>query len=113
VVWARRVLGVPAVDDTSLVDLLGALLEEGAGAGLFRCLHTDGDKSLYALDASAARLFRQGRKLACSASGHVLFRPEAEAQCWEEAPSLSYRDSTGRYRPAELNDRERYYRERY
>ena len=112
-VWARRVLGVPHVEDASLLDLLGVLLEEGAAAGLFRCLHKDGDKCFYALDARAARLYREGRKLACSASGHVLFRPEAEAQRWEEAPSLSYRDHTGRYQPAGLNDRERYYRERY
>jgi len=112
-VWARRVLNVPRVDDTSLLDLLRALLEEGTDAGLFRCLHRDGNKSFSAPDAGAARLFGEGRKLACDASGYVLFRPEPEAHQWEGAPSLSYRDLSGRYRPAEFNDRERYYRGRY
>jgi len=112
-VWARRVLGVPTVDDGSLLDLLRALLEVGAQTGVFRQLHRDGGKSWYAIDAGMAHLYPRGEKLACSASGHVLFRPSAEARRWQDAPSLSYRDHQGRYRSAPLNDREAYYRGRY
>ena len=112
-VWANRILGVPAVDDNSLLDLIRALLEEGAQAGVFRCLHIDGTKYWYALDASMARLFPKGEKLACKASGHVLFRPGMEAIRWQGAPSLSYRDRLGRYQLSPLNDRENYYCERY
>jgi DEAD/DEAH box helicase domain-containing protein len=112
-VWARRVLGVPAVDDAVLLDLLDALLQEGTAAGLLRHLHTDGSKACYALAGAAARLYPHGRKLACNGSGHVLFRPAAEAALWEGAPSLAYRDNQGRYAPAALNDREGYYRQRY
>lgn len=117
-VWARRVLGVPAVDDASLLDLLRALLETGAEAGVFRRLHRDGAKSFYAIDAGIARLFPRSEKLAaCSGAriekGHVLFRPPGEAERWQGAPSLSYRDHQGRYGSAPLNDREDYYRGRY
>ena len=112
-VWARRVLGAPSVDDSSLLDLLRALLEEGAATGLFRCVHRDGNKSWYALGAGIARLLHAGHKLVCAGSGHVMFRPDWEAELWEGAPSLTYNDREGRYHRTVLNERERYYSERY
>jgi DEAD/DEAH box helicase domain-containing protein len=112
-VWARRVLGVPSVSDTELLDLLSAALEAGDRVGVFRQLHRDGNKVWYAIDAGLAVLLGEGEKLTCSASGHYLFRPLAEARFWEDSPSLAYRDHGGRYASATLNERERYYRERY
>ena len=112
-VWARRILGVPAVSDSELVDLIKAMLEEGARVGVFRNLHSDGNKSWYAIDACLARLYANGEKLACSITGHVLYRPSIEAIRWTDAPSLSYRDNGGHYHLSPLNERENYYRERY
>jgi DEAD/DEAH box helicase domain-containing protein len=112
-VWMRRVLGLPGVDDGTLLDLLHQVLRCGAEAGLLRMLHRDGDKELYAIAGEVARLFPAGRKLTCSESGYTLFRPVAEAELWEGAPSLAYRAPHGRYCAEALNERERYYRERY
>ncbi|MDI4662609.1 MULTISPECIES: DEAD/DEAH box helicase [Cobetia] len=112
IVWARRVLGLPGVDDATLVDLLAAFLEAGESAGLLHKLHQDGDKAWYAVSDAAARLYPEGEKL-LSSSGYYLYRPSQEALLWQDAPSLSYQDAIGRYRPAELNERENYYRTRY
>ena len=112
-IWARRVLGLPGVDDATVVDLLAAFLHAGENAGLLRKLHQDGDKAWYAISDAAARLYPTGDKLLCDSSGYYLYRPLQEAMLWRGAPSLSYQDAHGRYRPAELSEREKYYRTRY
>ena len=112
-VWLRRVLDLPGVDEATLIDLLSELLICGSESGLFYCIHQDGNKSYYALNADAARLYQTGTKLQCSRSGHVIFRPENEAALWLNAPSLSYRAEDGHYHSADLNERENYYRSRY
>ncbi|WP_257263618.1 DEAD/DEAH box helicase [Endozoicomonas sp. ONNA2] len=115
--WARRALGstglLSAMDDASLVDLMARLLKCGTEAGLFHCVHVDGNKSFYALNSGAALLYPTGKKLLCQQSNHILFRPLAEAKVWENSPSLSYQAQHSLYQPAKLNDREKYYRERY
>lgn len=111
--WARRVLGLPSIDDATLVDVLAAFLSAGEKSGLLVRLHQDGDKAWYAINDTAARLYPAGQKLQCTTSGYHLYRPEQEAALWQDAPSLSYRDKHGRYVTAELNEREVYYRTRY
>ncbi|WP_200345986.1 hypothetical protein [Halochromatium glycolicum] len=64
-VWTRRALGVPGLDDATLLDLLAAFLHAGEAGGLLRRLHQDGDKTWYAIDAAAARLLPHGEKLRC------------------------------------------------
>lgn len=113
VVWARRVLKTTAVDDNTLLDLLAALLQAGEEAGLFYCVHTDGQKSYYGLNANAARLYGSGKKLVCQSSGDSLFRPDSEASLWLDAPAMGYRDEHSRYALAKLNEREIYYGSRY
>ena len=112
-VWARRVLDLPGVDDASLLDLIEAFLRSATEAGLLRCVHQDGNKAYYALNDQAARLYSSGEKLMCSDSGHVLFRPLTESVLWQTSPSLSYRAGSSSYQSAELNEREIYYRGRY
>ena len=114
--WLRRALGsaaLAAIDDPTLLDLIAAFLQAGAEAGLLREVHWDGDKVLYALDSGAARLYSQSVKMVSGSGASTLFRPPAEAALWQGAPSLGYRDEHSRYQDAELNDRERYYRDRY
>lgn len=112
-VWARRVLDVPSVDDASMLDLIDAFLRSATESGLMRCVHQDGNKAYYALNDQAAKLFAVGQKLQCMASGHVLFRPISESLIWQDSPSLSYRAEGSHYQIAALNDREIYYRTRY
>ncbi|QTA83839.1 putative uncharacterized ATP-dependent DEAD/DEAH box helicase [Desulfonema limicola] len=112
-VWLRRVIEVPGVEESSLIDLIHTLLRQGTGSGLFKCLHIDGSKEFYVLNSNAARLYPAGIKLVCKHSSHTMFRPESEADLWSKAPSLSYYSEKGKYQTAELNDRERYYRNRY
>ncbi len=112
-VWARRVLGAGAVDDSTLIDLIKVLLDVGVEAGLFLNLHVDGSKSFYALNSAVARLYSAGEKIACTSSGTSLYRPDYESSLWINSPSLGYRDDLGTYQPALLNERERYYRDRY
>lgn len=117
IVWARRTLNekgvLDAVEDNALLDLLKALMRAGTEAGLFKCVHQDGEKAFYALNSKAARLFPTGQKVTCNTTGQTLFRPPEEAALWINSPSMDYRDEQGRYHHAELNDRERYYRDRY
>ncbi|WP_299018076.1 DEAD/DEAH box helicase [uncultured Photobacterium sp.] len=112
-VWARRTLALPSVDDATLIDLIEVFLHCATQAGLLKCVHEDGNKAYYAISDRAARLYPKGIKLQCPNGGHKLFRPAGETEVWLEAPSLSYRDEHGRYQVEELNDREIYYRERY
>ncbi|MEE2732968.1 MAG: DEAD/DEAH box helicase [Pseudomonadota bacterium] len=113
IAWARRVLGLPGVDEATLLDLLHSLMRSGVEAGLLRCVHRDGDKEWYAISDQAALLMPRGHKFQCQQSNHVVFRPEQEATLWQGSPSLSYRAEYSTYQPAMLNDRERYYQERY
>ncbi|MFO1429764.1 MAG: DEAD/DEAH box helicase [Candidatus Competibacteraceae bacterium] len=112
-VWAQRALQLTHTPETTVLDLLRALLEEGTAAGLLHELRRDGPKALYAPAATAARLYPTGVHLRCSHSGHRLYRPEPEANYWDGAPSLGYRSATGRYHPADFNERQRYYQRRY
>ena len=113
IVWAQRVLQVPDVDDNTLLDLIELLLDVGEQAGLFHCVHSDGEKSFYALNHHAARLYGKGHKLVCESSGETLFRPEDETEFWLDSPSMGYRIENGHYISSPLNDREVYYGERY
>lgn len=112
-VWLRRVMDVPGVDESSLIDLIRLFLETADQTGLMKCLHVDGPKAIYALNCRAARLYPEGVKLVCSKSGHVMYRPKGEARLWVNAPGLSYHHGSGVYQEVALNDRERYYRDRY
>ncbi|MDR6775336.1 DEAD/DEAH box helicase [Azospirillum sp. BE72] len=116
--WARRALGgmarLAGVGETALADLHRVLLDEGVKAGLFvRLDRGEGKGPLYAIAASAARLFEDGYFLRCDGSGHALFRPAGEAAAWEGAPSLVRSTPHGRYRLAPLSERQNYYRARY
>jgi DEAD/DEAH box helicase domain-containing protein len=113
VVWIRRVLNDAPFDDNTLLDLINGLLLSGTEAGLFKCLHKDGEKAYYALNSGAAILYPEGVKLVCNTSGHALFRPEWESKIWIDGASLEYRDDRGRYKQGVLNERERYYQDRY
>lgn len=113
IVWARRVLNTTSVDDNTLTDLIAALLEAGEQTGLFQCVHTDGEKSFYALNYQAARLYGKGKKLVSTQSGDSLFRPVSEAELWLDTPAMGYRDEHSYYAYAPLNDREVYYGSRY
>jgi len=111
--WARRVLGLPGVDDATLLDMLHALMKAGIQAGLLHRVHKDGDKEWIAISDRAALLVPNGVKLKCAQSNHVMFRPAGEASLWIDSPSLSYRADHSQYQSDALNDRERYYQERY
>ncbi|PYP82904.1 MAG: helicase [Blastocatellia bacterium AA13] len=113
VVWARRALNQPVADETSLLDLINALLETGTEVGLFKKLHQDGTKRFYAIAADAAVLTAERVHLVCSQSERSLVRPPAEAVLWNGAPSAEYYADQGRYRIEEYTSRQRYYQERY
>ena len=114
VVWSRRALALPDMEESTLLDLIQTLLEAGSGEpGLFRRLHQDGTRDYYAIDSRAARLVRDGVHLACSESGRSLVRSAGEAKLWEGAVSMEYYSPAGRYRRAELTPRQRYYQDRY
>jgi len=113
IVWARRILQLDSVDDNTIIDLISALLDASEQSGLFHCVHTDGEKSFYALSQHAARLYGKGQKLLCSESGETIFKPESESQLWLNTDSMGYRVEHGHYQFAELNDRENYYGKRY
>ena len=112
-VWARRALKQSNADETSLLDLINALLEIGTDAGLFKKLHQDGAKRFYAVAAEAAVLYSERVHLMCSESERSLVRPPAEAVVWEGAPSLEYYAEQGKYNPEPYTPRQRYYQERY
>jgi DEAD/DEAH box helicase domain-containing protein len=113
IVWARRILKLDSVDDNTIIDLISALLEASELSGLLHCVHTDGEKSFYALNQNAALLYGKGQKLVCSESGETIFKPENEAKLWLNMHSMGYRVDHGYYQLTELNDREVYYGERY
>jgi len=112
-VWTRRALKQPNIEETSLLDLLQALLLVGTEAGLFTRLHQDGAKQIYAIAADAAILYADRVHLACSESERSLVRPPAEAARWDGAPSLTYDAHHGVYRQVPYHPRQRYYQERY
>ena len=112
-VWARRSLGKPNVDEVSLLDLISALLRCGTDAGLFLKLHQDGNKEFYAISAHAAFLTSDRVNLVCSESGKPLVRPPVEAEVWKGAPSWEYYSDYGRYAEAAYAPRQEYYQDRY
>lgn len=112
-VWARRSLRKKNADDTSLLDLIEALLSAGTEAGLFSCLNQDGANRMYAINAEAALLVGEREHLVCSESGQSIIRPTAEAAIWDGAPSMEYYATAGVYRRASYNARQQYYQDRY
>lgn len=113
VVWARRSLKLQHADEISLLDLINALLEVGTETGLFKKLHQDGMKRLYAIAADAAILYAERKHLVCSQSERSLVRPLDEASYWDGAPSLEYYAEQGNYHLAEYTPRQLYYQNRY
>ena len=113
VVWARRALALRHADEISLLDLINALLDAGTDAGLFKKLHQDGAKRLYAIASEAAILRAERAHLVCSQSERSLVRPPEEASYWEGAPSLEYHAEQGVYRVAPYTPRQSYYQDRY
>ena len=112
-VWAVRALELSGTPESSLLDLLRALLEAGLEAGLFREVHRDGGQRLLALAPECARLHGEGALLECSYSGALLYRPWHERSIWEGGPVLAYRGEHGVYRLREATPRQVYYQRRY
>jgi DEAD/DEAH box helicase domain-containing protein len=111
--WAYRALRGPVVQESGILDLIGALLEVGSEAGLFRKLHQDGSKAYYAIAADATRLCPGGSHLVCTESGRSIVRPADEATHWADAPSLEYYADRGHYELADYTPRQHYYQDRY
>ena len=82
IVWARRALQMPQVEETSLLDHIQQLLQVGVTAGLFKRLHQDGTRTFYVIVAAAAILYPGGVHLLCSESERPLVRPPREALLW-------------------------------
>jgi DEAD/DEAH box helicase domain-containing protein len=111
--WARRVLQVPGVDETTLLDLMSAFLKAGSEAGILRKLHQDGTKEYYALNTTPAVLYSAAAHLKCSESDRSLVRPTRECAVWERSPSIEYYADSGVYMPQGYSPRQRYYQDRY
>ena len=111
IVWAQRALALTHTPETSILDLLRALVEAGCETGLLREIQRDGSQRLIALSADSARLWSDGVQYACD--GQRLYRPLHEAADWEGAPSLAYRGDHGQYQRIGSNDRQLYYQQRY
>ena len=112
VVWARRSLGKQA-EEQSILDLIEALLDCGTASGLFKQLHNDGQKSFYAISASAAFITKDRTHLVCSQTEKSLIRPTDEAAVWKASPSWEYFAPYGKYEEKPYFLRQRYYQERY
>lgn len=112
-VWARRSLRKPNVDEASLLDLIDALLISGTDAGLFSLLHQDASKRYYAVAAHAAILTADRVNLTCSESGKPLVRPSKESQLWNGSESWEYYSTKGIYAEADYSARQQYYQDRY
>ena len=113
IIWTRRSLGKPLLDETTIIDLLSTFLKVGSRSGLLKRLHQDGSKEYYAIAADAAILYSSGVHLSCGGSGRSIVRPITEAEIWEGAPSLDYYDKTGQYEKDKYNLRQSYYQQRY
>ena len=111
--WARKAIGFPNIDESSLLDLIHELLRSGTETGLFRKFHQDGDKEFYAIASSAAVLTSDLVSLKCNETGKTMVRPRAEAAIWLNSPSIDYRSSKGVYETIGFNARQEYYRDRY
>ena len=113
IVWATRALGLISTPESSVLDLIQALLDSGCESGLLRDVHHDGSQRLIAISPEHARLWSDGMLFECSYSGARLFRPKAEAQIWDGAPTLAYRGDHGTFQHFEATDRQIYYQKRY
>lgn len=113
IIWTRRALHCPGTDESGLLDLIRALLDEGTVAGLFQRLHQDGGKEYYAINPGAARLYTGGARFLCGETERQLVRPLTEAPYWDGAPSMEYYADHGRYERSAFSARQFYYQDRY
>ncbi|MEI6232646.1 MAG: DEAD/DEAH box helicase [Planctomycetota bacterium] len=113
IVWARRALGVPNVDEATLLDLIREFFKCATEAGLLKRIHQDGTKEYFVLSAEAAMIVSNPTNLVCSQSERILTRPESEAALFENGPSLEYFADNGAYRRDGFNRRQLYYQKRY
>jgi DEAD/DEAH box helicase domain-containing protein len=113
IVWTRRALQMPQLEESTALDLLRLLLDVGTLGGLFKKLHQEGLKVFYAIASDAAILHVEGVSLLCSASERLLVRPPQEALLWDAAPSLEYAAHHGRYVRQASTRRQHYYQDRY
>mgnify|MGYP000855222625 CR=1 FL=1 len=113
IIWTRRALRCPGSDESGLLDLIRALLDEGAIAGLFQRLHQDGGKGYFVINPAVARLNSGGVRFLCGETERQLIRPLTEAPFWDGAPSLEYYADLGRYERGVFSARQFYYQDRY
>jgi len=113
IVWARRSLDLAHAAETTLLDLIAALLREGSQTGLFRELYQDGLKRYYVIAAGAARLLTGGVNLHSPGSKQPVVRPSPEADYWVDGPSIEYHDAGGRYGRVDFTPRQHNYQDRY
>ncbi|MCP4754368.1 MAG: DEAD/DEAH box helicase [Proteobacteria bacterium] len=119
IVWARRALGQTVLSEAAVIDLTHTLLEIGCRTGLFTALHNDGTKTHFAIDSKAAILCNNPILLDCPNPDEPrqravqIVRPPVEAKYWDGAPSTLYGNKRGRFKPAEVSQRQRYYQSRY
>jgi hypothetical protein len=89
IVWTRRALQMPQLEESTALDLLRLLLDVGTLGGLFKNLHQEGLKVFYAIASDAAILHAEGVSLLCSASERIVVRPPQEALCGTPRPAWS------------------------
>ena len=111
--WTLRVLNRPNLGEIEALDLLQLLYNKAEATGLLRRLLSVGDKTLYAINAKAARLVSNGVQLTCAETRRRIVRPTKEAALWEHSPSLEYSAQAGTYSLDEFTQRQRYYQDRY
>lgn len=110
--WTYRTLDRPLLE-TEAIDLLRLLYEAMEATQLLQRLHSDGNRTYYAINPESVSLVANGEKLICSETGRQMIRPAQEADLWEGAPSLEYGANTGRYHRTTLTGRQEYYCDRY
>ena len=112
IIWATRALEINA-PESSVLDLIRALLDAGCESGLLKEIHHDGSQRLIAISPEHARLYSEGVLFECSYSGARLFRPVEESNVWEDGPTMAYRGDHGVFRRIAPTDRQIYYQKRY
>ena len=112
IIWATRALEINA-PESSVLDLIRALLDAGCESGLLKDIHHDGGQRLIAISPEHARLYSEGVLFECSYSGARLFRPVEESNVWEDGPTMAYRGDHGFFHRIAPTDRQIYYQKRY